>query len=83
MKEQGFTIVGVEQTANSSTLSNFQFPEKVVLLIGSEQEGITPAYLQHVDLCLEIPQFGTIRSLNAHVTASIVIWEYTRQQLRK
>jgi len=81
MKEQGYAILGIEQTANSKSLANFEFPFKCLLLLGSEQEGIPASYLQHVDMCIEIPQLGTIRSLNAHVSASIVIWEYTKQQL--
>lgn len=29
-----------------------------------------------LDLCVEIPQFGIIRSLNVHVSGSILLWEY-------
>jgi len=76
-------IPGVEQTANSVSLKDYKFPEKCVLILGTEQEGIPPQFLQLVDECVEIPQFGTIRSLNAHVSASVVIWEYTRQQIIK
>ncbi|KAF4744697.1 Tar (HIV-1) RNA binding protein 1 [Perkinsus olseni] len=32
-----------------------------------------------LDACVEIPQFGVIRSLNVHVTGALCIWEYTRQ----
>ena len=77
------TITGVEQTANSVSLKDYKFPEKCVLILGTEQEGIPPQFLQLVDVAVEIPQFGTIRSLNAHVSASVVIWEYTRQQITK
>ena len=31
--------------------------------------------------CVEIPQFGIVRSLNVHVSGSILLWEYTRQGL--
>lgn len=34
-----------------------------------------------LDVCVEIPQQGVIRSLNVHVSAALLIWEYTRQQL--
>jgi tRNA G18 (ribose-2'-O)-methylase SpoU len=82
-KQKGYTIIGVEQTANSVSLKDYKFPEKCVLILGTEQEGIPPQFLQLVDVAVEIPQFGTIRSLNAHVSASVVIWEYTRQQITK
>ncbi len=37
---------------------------------------------QELDVCVEIPQFGIIRSLNVHVSASLLLWEYTRQRLK-
>ena len=33
-----------------------------------------------LDFCIEIPQFGTIRSLNVHISAVICIWEYVKQK---
>ena len=35
--------------------------------------------LRLVDECVEIPQLGTLRSLNAHVAGAISVYEYTRQ----
>jgi len=53
-------------------------PEKCILLLGKEKEGIPVELLQEVTLCVEIPQFGVIRSLNVHVSAAITIWELTK-----
>ena len=47
----------------------------------NEREGIPAELIQLMDDCIEIPQFGTIRSLNVHVSASLLVWEYTRQHL--
>ncbi|XP_070697554.1 probable methyltransferase TARBP1 [Pempheris klunzingeri] len=80
-KSEGYCIVGVEQTANSHSLQDFQFPEKTLLLLGNEREGIPANLLQMLDVCVEIPQQGVIRSLNVHVSAALLIWEYTRQHL--
>lgn len=33
-KNEGYCIVGVEQTANSQSLQDYQFPEKTLLLLG-------------------------------------------------
>ncbi|KAK0150185.1 putative methyltransferase TARBP1 [Merluccius polli] len=81
-KSEGYCIVGVEQTANSQSLQDYQFPEKTLLLLGNEREGIPANLLQLLDVCVEIPQQGVIRSLNVHVSAALLIWEYTRQHLR-
>ncbi|XP_056147860.1 probable methyltransferase TARBP1 [Lampris incognitus] len=78
-KSEGYCIVGVEQTANSQRLQDHQFLEKTLLLLGNEREGIPANFLQLLDVCVEIPQQGVIRSLNVHVSAALLIWEYTRQ----
>eukprot|EP00537_Pseudo-nitzschia_pungens_P007076 CAMPEP_0172359626 /NCGR_PEP_ID=MMETSP1060-20121228/3809_1 /TAXON_ID=37318 /ORGANISM="Pseudo-nitzschia pungens, Strain cf. cingulata" /LENGTH=1935 /DNA_ID=CAMNT_0013081375 /DNA_START=65 /DNA_END=5872 /DNA_ORIENTATION=+ len=84
-KSEGFWIVGLEQTSSSSPLHQVEIPNfaaannKTVLLLGKEKEGIPVQYLQAVDKCVEIPQFGMIRSLNVHVSGAITIWELTRR----
>ena len=85
----------MEQTSSSESLLEYQFPPSAtflsdgsdnrntggtVLLLGKEKEGIPIEYLQMVDQCIEIPQYGIIRSLNVHVSGAIAIWEYTKQQ---
>lgn len=80
-KREGYCIVGVEQTANSQSLKDYRFPEKTLLLLGNEREGIPANLLQLLDVCVEIPQQGVIRSLNVHVSAALLVWEYTRQYL--
>ncbi|CAG5120656.1 unnamed protein product, partial [Candidula unifasciata] len=79
---QGYTLVGVEQTANSVSLQDYQFPKKTLLLLGNEKEGIPVELIQLLDVCVEIPQLGVIRSLNVHVCGALLIWEYTRQHMR-
>ncbi|XP_038671600.1 probable methyltransferase TARBP1 isoform X2 [Scyliorhinus canicula] len=82
-KTEGYTIIGVEQTANSHNLAHYSFPEKTLLLLGNEREGIPANFIQYLDVCVEIPQCGIIRSLNVHVSGALLMWEYTRQQMMK
>uniref|UniRef100_A0A670XUM4 tRNA (guanosine(18)-2'-O)-methyltransferase TARBP1 n=1 Tax=Pseudonaja textilis TaxID=8673 RepID=A0A670XUM4_PSETE len=82
-KAEGYFIIGVEQTAKSCNLMEYCFPEKSLLLLGNEHEGIPANVIQHLDTCVEIPQQGVIRSLNVHVSGALLIWEYTRQQMAK
>ncbi|XP_036684376.1 probable methyltransferase TARBP1 isoform X1 [Balaenoptera musculus] len=82
-KAEGYTIVGVEQTVKSLDLTQYCFPEKSLLLLGNEREGIPANLIQQVDVCVEIPQQGITRSLNVHVSGALLVWEYTRQQLLK
>jgi tRNA G18 (ribose-2'-O)-methylase SpoU len=78
-KEEAYTIVGLEQTSSSVSIADLHLPEKTVLLLGKEKEGIPVEFLQTVDICVEIPQLGIIRSLNVHVSGAISIWEYSKQ----
>lgn len=49
------------------------------ILNRNEKEGIPVDLIQMLDVCVEIPQTGVIRSLNVHVSGAILIWEYARQ----
>ena len=80
-KSQGYTLLGLEQTAEAVQLPGYEFPKKTVLLLGREREGIPADLIALLDQALEIPQLGVIRSLNAHVSASIALYEYTRHFL--
>jgi tRNA G18 (ribose-2'-O)-methylase SpoU len=79
MKTQGYVIVGLEQTDSSMSMLTSTLPNKCVLLLGKEKEGIPVELLQLVDICIEIPQFGVTRSLNVHVSAALLLWEVTKQ----
>ncbi|XAR70547.1 tRNA (guanosine(18)-2'-O)-methyltransferase [Bertholletia excelsa] len=79
-KQEGFSILGLEQTANSISLDQYIFPKKTVLVLGREKEGIPAEIIHILDACIEIPQLGVVRSLNVHVSGAIALWEYTRQQ---
>lgn len=57
------------------------FASSLAPLCSNEREGISANLLQLLDVCVEIPQQGVIRSLNVHVSAALLIWEYTRQRL--
>ncbi|XP_038073031.1 probable methyltransferase TARBP1 [Patiria miniata] len=81
MRHKGYTLVGVEQTARSQCLTKYQFPERTLLLLGHERTGIPVELIQLLDVCVEIPQQGIIRSLNVHVSGALLVWEYTRQRL--
>ena len=79
MRRKGYTILGLEQTDSSIDLGCVtEMPSKCVLLLGREKEGIPVELLQEVDCCMEIPQYGVIRSLNVHVSAALAIWEITK-----
>ncbi|KAK6640292.1 hypothetical protein RUM44_011978 [Polyplax serrata] len=79
MKANGYLVVGAEQALHSQPLHAVKLPRKTLILLGSEKEGIPPNLLPLLDVCVEIPQRGIIRSLNVHVTGALFVWEYAKQ----
>lgn len=81
LKMHGYTIVGAEQTTYSQPLQHTVLPKRMVLVLGQEKDGIPPNVINLLDMAVEIPQFGVVRSLNVHVSASLFMWEYCKQHL--
>ncbi len=80
LKSQGYFIIGVEQTDQSVSLNDFDVSaEKIAVIFGNEVDGISDEALEMIDLCIEIPQFGTKHSLNVSVCAGIVLWEMMKK----
>lgn len=77
LKDEGFTIISVEQAENSTMLDSFQLPEnqKIALIYGNEVKGVEQTVVDASDICLEIPQYGTKHSLNVSVSIGITIWK--------
>jgi len=71
--------------ASSALWNTSLFPRlsHCFFLTRNEHEGIPANLIHHLDVCVEIPQQGIIRSLNVHVSGALLIWEYTRQQVIK
>lgn len=76
LKEEGYTVLSVEQTVNSVMLDKFK-PEtgrKYALVFGNEVDGVQQEVVDASDGVLEIQQYGTKHSLNISVSAGIVLW---------
>jgi len=78
LKVDGYRIIAIEQAQNSTMLNDFTpFPdEKYALIFGNEVNGVSEEAMQMIDVCLEIPQFGTKHSFNIVVSAGIVLWDF-------
>lgn len=80
LKSQGFEIIGIEQTSNSTMITDFTIDKtkKYALILGNEVDGISDEALGNIDTFLEIPQLGTKHSLNVSVCGGIVMWEFAK-----
>jgi 23S rRNA (guanosine2251-2'-O)-methyltransferase len=81
LKEEGYSIVIVEQTSHSVPLQKFDLDngKKYCLVFGNEVNGVSEEVIEYGDIALEIPQEGTKHSLNISVCLGIVVWEIFRK----
>ncbi|MDT4931434.1 MAG: hypothetical protein QOF92_4301, partial [Pseudonocardiales bacterium] len=79
LRREGYRLVGLEQTTNSSDLHTYAFPRRVALVIGNERSGLTPEELELMDDCVEIPVWGLPYSYNVATATSMALYEYCRQ----
>ncbi|KAB2916573.1 MAG: 23S rRNA (guanosine(2251)-2'-O)-methyltransferase RlmB [Bacteroidetes bacterium] len=52
----------------------------LALIMGNEEEGVSPEYLKRCDTLLKVPMTGTIESLNVSVAAGMLLYECARQR---
>lgn len=76
LKNSKYKVVAIEQMESSINLSDYKPEpnEKLALIFGNEISGISEDIIKDIDLCIEIPQFGTKHSFNIAVSAGIVLW---------
>ncbi|MGG6241752.1 TrmH family RNA methyltransferase [Nodosilinea sp. AN01ver1] len=53
---------------------------KLAVWFGNEARGISDLAIQHSEMCVSIPMFGMIESLNLGTTSGIVLYEVTKQR---
>jgi len=78
-KEQGLTVVAIDNTPGSVPLETAELPERCLLLFGQEGPGVTEAARNGALMTCSIAQFGSTRSINAGVAAGIAMHAWIRQ----
>ena len=79
LRQDGYSIVGIEQTSNSQNIHHFEFKRRTVLVVGNERLGISDEILALLDYTVEIPVWGLPHSYNAASAANMALYEYCRQ----
>ena len=74
LKEDGFSIVSVEQDSRSVPIDTFKPAGKIALVLGNEVKGVSKQLRDKSDSIVEIPMYGKKESLNVSVTAGIVLF---------
>jgi tRNA G18 (ribose-2'-O)-methylase SpoU len=81
LKAENYQIISLEITSNSLPLDSFVFPEnqKIALIIGDENFGVTETILNISDAIIHINMHGQNSSMNVVQATSVTLYEITKQ----
>ncbi len=74
LKKEKFTILALEQSANSVDYKKVKLGKKNLLIVGNEVGGIEKKILNMCDSILEIPMKGEKESLNVSVATGVALF---------
>lgn len=79
LKDDGFWVIGTDAEGTCS-YDKADYKGAMVIVIGSEGEGMRDTVRKSCDILVSIPMAGHVNSLNAAVAAGIVIFEAAKQR---
>lgn len=82
LKAAGYWIVGTDGAGDRDYTDDI-YDRPIALVIGSEGKGMRPLIEKHCDYLVRIPMRGKINSLNASVSAGVVLFEMLRQKMAR
>lgn len=84
LKAENYQIISLEITNNSQPLEslNCSKQQKIALIIGDENFGVSEAILNLSDSIIHINMFGQNSSMNVVQATSIALYEITKQALK-
>lgn len=75
LKDEGYVIASLEQSNKSVSLDEFNPPEKLAVILGSEVKGVAKEILNLSDVIIEIKMKGKKESFNVSIAAAICLYK--------
>jgi len=76
---------GLQVVAATEKATDYHFQIDLTLptaiMLGSEEDGVSPEYLKRCDQRVRIPMVGEIESLNVSVAAGVILFEAVKQRM--
>lgn len=80
LSESGLKIIAVSEKGTKDYFDT-ELTGPLVLIMGSEEDGVSGEYLNRSDEIIRIPITGEISSLNVSVAAGVILFEVVRQNI--
>jgi 23S rRNA (guanosine2251-2'-O)-methyltransferase len=79
LKQSGLQLVACTEKTETD-LFHQKLSGPIAIVMGSEEDGISPEYLKKCDIRVKIPMIGKTESLNVSVATALVVYEVVRQR---
>ena len=79
LRAGGYTSFALEITAQSIRYDAVDYPDKVCLIVGHEDHGVTKRTLAACDSVIFLPMYGAGASLNVHVSLGVAAYHILHQ----
>ncbi|WP_461147464.1 23S rRNA (guanosine(2251)-2'-O)-methyltransferase RlmB [Spirosoma pulveris] len=81
LQESGISVVAcTEKSARDLYERTTDLTGPMAIIMGSEEDGISPELLRMVDTHVKIPLLGAVGSLNVSVATGVILYEAVRQR---
>ena len=80
LKQSGLQIFACSEKA-TKTVYQVDLTVPMAIMMGSEEKGISPAFLQMSDEHIKIPIFGKVESMNVGVATGVIAFEAIRHRI--
>lgn len=82
LKDNGFWIAALDGKGKDS-IWDINYNSPMVIIVGSEASGVRKKTLDYCDYVANIPMENGVESLNASVSAGIILYEIVRRKYKK
>lgn len=76
-------VIASTLDATSADMRDITWTDPFVLLVGNEGRGLDPAVASRAELRVRIPMFGKLQSMNAAMSATVILFEAQRQRMAR
>ena len=81
MREEGRSIVAIDNVPGSVELAQTELPRDAVLVFGQEGPGISEELIEAADVIVAIEQFGSTRSINVGAAATVAMYAWLQRHV--
>ncbi|WEK83022.1 MAG: 23S rRNA (guanosine(2251)-2'-O)-methyltransferase RlmB [Mycoplasma sp.] len=80
LKEHNFWIYASVLNKKAKPINQEKFANRTALIVGNESEGISKILIDHSDINVFVPMYGTVQSLNVSVATGIMLYQIKLSQ---